>query len=266
MGLGSGIRDPGSGIRKKPIPDLGSQIRNTAGYSTPGRIFPVPAVGKEGGHHCSQSQDSLCIQGRYRTLSQSGGRYCRPGRIFPVPAVGRRGGHHPGQSQDSLHVQGRYCTLFTFWVGTAHLVGFSLCQQWREEGDITVDSHKTPFTFKVGTALFSHSGYRYPAPGRIFTVPAVGRRGGDHHGQSQDSLHLQGTVGTGLFSHSWYRYPAPGRIFPVPTVRRKGGHHRGSHKISFTFKVILTVMSHHRQQIMILLFHESPKVVYRTIK
>ncbi len=40
-----------------------------------------------------------------------------------------------------------------------------------------MDSHKIPFTFKVGTALFSHSGYWYPVPGRIFAVSTVGEEG-----------------------------------------------------------------------------------------
>jgi hypothetical protein len=72
--------------------------------------------------------------------------------------------------------------LFHIPVGIANAVEFSLCQQWREEGDIIVDSHKIPFTFKVVTALFSHSGY-YCTPNRIFTVPAERRRGEHHRGQ-----------------------------------------------------------------------------------
>ncbi len=35
MGLGSGIRDPGSGIRKKPIPNPGSQIQGSKRHRIP---------------------------------------------------------------------------------------------------------------------------------------------------------------------------------------------------------------------------------------
>jgi hypothetical protein len=35
MGLGSGIRDPRSGIRKKPIPDPGSRGQKGTGYRIP---------------------------------------------------------------------------------------------------------------------------------------------------------------------------------------------------------------------------------------
>jgi hypothetical protein len=35
MVLGSGIREPGSGIRKKPIPDLGSRIQGSKRHRIP---------------------------------------------------------------------------------------------------------------------------------------------------------------------------------------------------------------------------------------
>ncbi len=38
MGLGLGIRDPGSGIRKKPIPDPGSRIQGSKGTGSRIRI------------------------------------------------------------------------------------------------------------------------------------------------------------------------------------------------------------------------------------
>jgi hypothetical protein len=125
-------------------------------------------------------------------------------------------------------------SVFTFRVGIAHAVEFSLCQQWGEEGDIIVDNHKILFTFKVGTGLFSHSGYRYPTPGRIFPVPAVERRGGHHRGQSQDSLHIQGRYCT-LFT---FRV---GTAQPVKfSLCQQWGKRDiivDSHKIPFAFKV-----------------------------
>ncbi len=49
MVLGSGIRDPGSGIRKKPIPDPGSRIQGSK--STRSRI-PDPDP-----QHCKKTSE-----------------------------------------------------------------------------------------------------------------------------------------------------------------------------------------------------------------
>jgi hypothetical protein len=45
MGLGSGLRDPGSGIRKKPLPDPGSRGQKSTRSQIPDPRFRIPDPG-----------------------------------------------------------------------------------------------------------------------------------------------------------------------------------------------------------------------------